>query len=240
MRSAAREQVDRRGAERHQLLRVHRALQALVVLAEQHDQFQLLAVASTQGRGSGRRTRRTGSAPARSIPAAGGSPGTPAPPAAARPRRRSRARRLLVGRRSTQHCPGRGRTPRRRCRAIVRRGGRVVRRRRAGRAAGRPATGCRTGCRRRCAGGCAGRPWPAAGGEAAEHRGGIAEVVGLGHFQRPQGHRVGGAVFAGGLVIGAELAAQEAPRSTLKPLLRAPSLGSGRNCTTVIDRVGAR
>ncbi|GAI39641.1 unnamed protein product, partial [marine sediment metagenome] len=47
--AAAREQVDRRGAERHQLLRVHRALQALVVLAEQHDQFQLLAVASTQG-----------------------------------------------------------------------------------------------------------------------------------------------------------------------------------------------
>ena len=33
-----------------------------------------------------------------------------------------------------RHCPGRGRTPRRRCRAIVRRGGRVVRRRRAGRA----------------------------------------------------------------------------------------------------------
>ena len=48
--AAAREQVDRRVQGTAPLLRVHRALQALVVLCRTHDQFQLLAVASTRAR----------------------------------------------------------------------------------------------------------------------------------------------------------------------------------------------
>ena len=242
--AAAREQVDRRGAERHQLLRVHRALQALVVLAEQHDQFQLLAVASTQGAVQAgeldeQEARRQGEVFLQQAVAL------------ERPRHHRQQRVLVVEAARTQAARRQAFDP-----GIVR----GADEHRAGVAEQLfvEAVGLfvgavqveRQGVQRQAVERDAGAAAQAdaqaglgprlAGGEAAEHRGGIAEVVGLGHFQRPQGHRVGGAVFAGGLVIGAELAAQEAPRSTLKPLLRAPSLGSGRNCTTVIDGVGAR